>query len=56
MHLTIDTAFGPLDVAVSQNQYETKELPRLCEGGYIASINGIISAKLIKREKVETND
>ncbi len=51
LHLTIDTAFGPLDVAVSQNQYETQELPRLCEGGYIAVINGIISAKLIKREK-----
>ena len=56
LHLTIDTAFGPLDVAVSQNQYETKELPRICEGGYIAAINGIISAKLIKREKVVTND
>ncbi len=56
LHLVIDTAFGPLDVAVSQNQYETNELPRLCEGGYIAVVNGIISAKLIKREKVTTND
>ena len=56
LHLTIDTTFGPLDIAVSQNQYETKELPRLCEGGYIAVVNGIISAKLIKREKESTND
>ncbi len=56
LHLTIKTVFGPLDVAVSQNQYETKELPRLCEGGYIAVVNGIISVKLINREKADTND
>ncbi|MBR5543282.1 MAG: hypothetical protein IKU65_04225 [Oscillospiraceae bacterium] len=56
LHLVVDTQFGPLDIAVSQNQYETKELPRLCEGGYIAVVNGIISLKLIKREKAETND
>lgn len=52
LHLTLKTDFGPLDVAVSQNYYENRELPRLCEGGYIAVVNGIISAKLIKREKV----
>ena len=56
LHLTIDTAVGPLDVAVSQNYYETKDLPKLCSGGAIAVINGIISAKLIKKEKANTND
>ena len=56
LHITVDTQFGPLDVAVSQNQYETKDLPDLASGGFIAVINGIISAKLIKREKASTND
>lgn len=56
LHLVLKTQFGNLDLAVSQNQYETKNLPRLCEGGMIAVVNGIISAKLIKREKVATND
>lgn len=56
LHLVLDTALGNLDIAVSQNQYETKELPMLCEGGMIAVVNGIISAKLIKREKADTND
>ena len=56
LHLVLNTHFGELDIAVSQNQYETKNLPRLCEGGMIAVVSGIISAKLIKREKVATND
>lgn len=56
LHLVLNTQFGDLDIAVSQNQYETKELPMLCEGGMIAVVNGIISAKLIKREKADTND
>ncbi|MBQ5777878.1 MAG: hypothetical protein IIV97_03560 [Oscillospiraceae bacterium] len=56
LHITIDTDFGPLDVAVSQNYYETKELPRICEGGYTAVVFGIISAKLINKEKADTND
>lgn len=56
LHLTLDTNFGPLDVAVSQNHYETKELPDLVSGEYIAVVSGIISAKLIKRKKADTND
>ncbi len=56
LHLVIDTVFGPLDVAVSQNLYETKTLPALCGGGHIAVVSGIISAKLINREKADTND
>lgn len=54
LHLTLRTEMGELDVAVSQNNYETKNLPKLCEGGMVAVVSGIISAKLIKREK--TND
>lgn len=56
LHLVLNTHMGELDIAVSQNQYETKNLPRLCEGGMVAVVNGIISAKLIKREKADTND
>lgn len=56
LHLILNTHFGELDLAVSQNQYETKELPLLCEGGMVSVVNGIISAKLIKREKADTND
>ncbi len=56
LHLVLDTHMGQLDMAVSQNHYETKMLPRLCEGGMVAVVNGIISAKLIKREKGHTND
>lgn len=56
LHLVLDTQMGQLDMAVSQNQYETKMLTRLCEGGMVAVVNGIISAKLIKREKGHTND
>ncbi len=51
LHLTLKTDMGELDVAVSQNHYETKNLPKLCEGGMIAVVSGIISAKLIKREQ-----
>ncbi|MBE6964556.1 MAG: hypothetical protein E7441_00790 [Ruminococcaceae bacterium] len=54
LHLVLKTDMGDLDVAVSQNNYETKNLPKLCEGGMVAVVSGIISAKLIKREK--TND
>lgn len=56
LHLVLNTHFGDLDISISQNQYETKELPMLCEGGMVAVVNGIISAKLIKREKADTND
>ena len=56
LHLVLNTHFGELDLAVSQNQYETKELTSLCSGGMIAVVNGIISAKLIKREKADNND
>ncbi|MBQ2841046.1 MAG: hypothetical protein IJE70_06835 [Oscillospiraceae bacterium] len=56
LHLVLNTQFGELDIAVSQNQYETKNLPKLCEGGMVAVVNGIISAKLIKREKASAND
>jgi len=56
LHLVLNTNFGKLDIAVSQNQYETKELPKLCEGNMVAVVNGIISAKLIKRERANTND
>ncbi|MBE6911507.1 MAG: hypothetical protein E7473_03180 [Ruminococcaceae bacterium] len=56
LHLVLDTHMGQLDISVSQNHYETKMLPRLCEGGMVAVVNGIISAKLIKRERANTND
>lgn len=56
LHLTLDTLFGPLDIAVSQSHYKTNELPDITGGGYIAVVSGIISAKLIKRKKADTND
>ncbi len=56
LHLVLNTHFGELDIAVSQNQYETKELTSLCGGGMIAVVNGIISAKLVKIEKADYND
>ncbi len=56
LHIELNTQFGPLDVAVSQNYYETKMLPRLAEGGAVAVVSGIISAKLVKIEKANTND
>lgn len=51
LHLVIKTHMGNLDVAVSQNQYEPSMLPRFCEGGFVVCIDGIISAKLIRKNK-----
>ncbi len=51
LHLVIKTHLGNLDIAVSQNQYETAMLPHLCEGGMVVCTDGIISAKLIRKNK-----
>ena len=51
LHLCLNTLLGPLDIAVGQCNYKPESLPLLIGGGGIALLQGIISAKLIKRGK-----
>ncbi len=51
LHLCLNTLLGPLDIAVSQENYETETLPELIDGGNIAFVRGILSAKLIKKRQ-----